>query len=217
MLLIEELLISPLFLLSVVVFVGFFGWLFAVKIFVVGDKFWRMSNCIVLFVTSLGVFGVVQDSRLLLYEREYNKSQSRIESVYKWRLLSNLNENSFKFDFFEVGYDSNNIDDIQYDYHIACQWIRNNKQYFTNCYNNKEQINIDSLGFPILKNVDSVLESYFNNLDHCITDYNNDITELREYERGKSHNDFELYYIFISPFFIAFGIGWEFVKLFARR
>ena len=41
MLLIEELLFSPLFLLSVVILVGFFGWLFAVKKFVAGDKFWR--------------------------------------------------------------------------------------------------------------------------------------------------------------------------------
>ena len=46
MLLIEELLFSPLFLLSVVILVGFLGWLFAVKKFVAGDKFWRISNFI---------------------------------------------------------------------------------------------------------------------------------------------------------------------------
>lgn len=217
MLLIEELLFSPLFLLSVVILVGFLGWLFAVKKFVAGDKFWRISNFIVLSVTCLGVFGVVKDSRSFYYEREYNKCNRRIESVYEWRLLSNLNESSYRFDFFEVAYDPNNIDDMQYDYHIACQWIRNNKRYFTNCYNNKEQINIDSLSFPILKNAVPVLESYFNNLDHCIADYNNDITELREYEKGQSHNVFELIYMLFYPLFIAVGIGWEFVKLLARR
>ena len=44
MTLIEELLVSPLFLLSVVVFVALIGWLFIVKIFVPGDNFWRISN-----------------------------------------------------------------------------------------------------------------------------------------------------------------------------
>ena len=58
---------------------------------------------------------------------------------------------------------------------------------------------------------------YFNNLDRCIADYNNDITELREYEKGQSHNVFELIYMLFYPLFIAVGIGWEFVKLLARR
>lgn len=217
MLLIEKLLISPLFLLSVVTLVAFFGWLFAVKIFVPGGNFWRILNFIVLSITCLGIFGVVQDGRLFLYGREFNKCQSRIESVYEWRLLSNLKEDPYRLLFVETEYSPNDLDDMQYDYYATCQWIRNNKQYFSNCYNNKEYINIDSICYPSLRTSDQILESYFKNLDHCIEDYNNDITELREYEKGQSHNNFELYYMLFSPFFIAVGLGWEFVKFFARR
>lgn len=217
MLLIEELLISPLFLLSVVIFVAFMGWFFAVKKFMLGDKFWRISNFVVLSVTCLGVFGIVQDGRMFLYEREYIKNQKRIESVYKWRLLSNLNEDLYRLEFIETECSPSNFDDIQYDYHATHQWIGNNKQYFYNCYNKKEYINIDSICYPSLRTTDQIIESYFKNIDHCIADYNHDITELREYEKGQRHNDFELFYIFLSPFFIAVGLGWEFVKIFARR
>ena len=66
MTLIEELLVSPLFLLSVVIFVALIGWLFIVKIFVPGDNFWRISNFIVLTITCLGILGVVQDGRSFL-------------------------------------------------------------------------------------------------------------------------------------------------------
>lgn len=208
MLLIEELLISPRCLLITVFIVAFLGWLFAVKLFTPSDKFWRISYFVVLSITCLGIFGVVQDGRSLLYEREYNKTQGRIESVYKWRLLSNLNEYPFCF-FADTT--------IHNSYHITCQWIRDNKDYISDCYYNLELINVDSISFPVLNNADSILEFYFKNLDHCIVDYNDDITELREYEEGQCHNNFELYYIFLSPLFIAIGLGWEFVKFFARR
>lgn len=217
MLSIENLLISPLLLFSVVAFVAFMGWLFFVKLFVLGDKFWRISNLVVLLITCLGILGVVQDGRLFLYGREYNKCQRRIESVYKWRLLSNLKEDLYRFPFVETENSPNDLDDMQYDYYATCKWIGNNKQYISNCYENKEYINIDSICYPSLRTSDQILESYFKNLDHCIEDYNNDITELREYEKGKNYNNNELYYIFFSPFFIAFGLGWEFVKFFARR
>lgn len=51
----------------------------------------------------------------------------------------------------------------------------------------------------------------------CVTDYNNDIEELREYKRGLQPNIYELYYIVLSPLFLAIGLGWEFVKFFAKR
>ena len=196
MLLIEELLISPRCLLITVFVVAFLGWLFAVKLYTPSDKFWRVSHFLVLLFTCFGIYGVVQDGRMFLCNREYD------------RFLSNLNE--YPFCFFA---DST----IHNSYHITCQWIREKKDYVSDCYKNKQQINIDSLSFPILENADPVLESYFNNLDHCIADYNNDITELREYEKGQSHNVFELIYLFFSPLFIAVGLGWEFVKLLARR
>ena len=161
-----------------------------------------------LLFTCFGIYGVVQDGRMYLCDREYDRLLDRIESKHESRLLSNLNE--YPFCFFA---DST----IHNSYHITCQWIREKKDYVSDCYKNKQQINIDSLSFPILENADPVLESYFNNLDHCIADYNNDITELREYDKGQSHNVFELIYMFFSPLFIAVGLGWEFVKLLARR
>ena len=208
MLLIEELLISPRCLLITVFVVAFLGWLFAVKLYTPSDKFWRVSHFFVLLFTCFGIYGVVQDGRMFLCNREYDRLLDRIESKHESRLLSNLNE--YPFCFFA---DST----IHNSYHITCQWIREKKDYVSDCYKNKQQINIDSLSFPILENADPVLESYFNNLDHCIADYNNDITELREYEKGQSHNVFELIYLFFSPLFIAVGLGWEFVKLLARR
>ena len=208
MLLIEELLISPRCLLITVFVVAFLGWLFAVKLYTPSDKFWRVSHFFVLLFTCFGIYGVVQDGRMYLCDREYDRLLDRIESKHESRLLSNLNE--YPFCFFA---DST----IHNSYHITCQWIREKKDYVSDCYKNKQQINIDSLSFPILENADPVLESYFNNLDHCIADYNNDITELREYEKGQSHNVFELIYLFFSPLFIAVGLGWEFVKLLARR
>ena len=208
MLLIEELLISPRCLLITVFVVAFLGWLFAVKLYTPSDKFWRVSHFLVLLFTCFGIYGVVQDGRMFLCNREYDRLLDRIESKHESRLLSNLNE--YPFCFFA---DST----IHNSYHITCQWIREKKDYVSDCYKNKQQINIDSLSFPILENADPVLESYFNNLDNCIADYNNDITELREYEKGQSHNVFELIYLFFSPLFIAVGLGWEFVKLLARR
>ena len=208
MLLIEELLISPRCLLITVFVVAFLGWLFAVKLYTPSDKFWRVSHFLVLLFTCFGIYGVVQDGRMFLCNREYDRLLDRIESKHESRLLSNLNE--YPFCFFA---DST----IHNSYHITCQWIKEKKDYVSDCYKNKQQINIDSLSFPILENADPVLESYFNNLDHCIADYNNDITELREYEKGQSHNVFELIYLFFSPLFIAVGLGWEFVKLLARR
>ena len=208
MLLIEELLISPRCLLITVFVVAFLGWLFAVKLYTPSDKFWRVSHFLVLLFTCFGIYGVVQDGRMFLCNREYDRLLDRIESKHESRLLSNLNE--YPFCFFA---DST----IHNSYHITCQWIREKKDYVSDCYKNKQQINIDSLSFPILENADPALESYFNNLDHCIADYNNDITELREYEKGQSHNVFELIYLFFSPLFIAVGLGWEFVKLLARR
>ena len=208
MLLIEELLISPRCLLITVFVVAFLGWLFAIKLYTPSDKFWRVSHFFVLLFTCFGIYGVVQDGRMYLCDREYDRLLDRIESKHESRLLSNLNE--YPFCFFA---DST----IHNSYHITCQWIREKKDYVSDCYKNKQQINIDSLSFPILENADPVLESYFNNLDHCIADYNNDITELREYEKGQSHNVFELIYLFFSPLFIAVGLGWEFVKLLARR
>ena len=208
MLLIEELLISPRCLLITVFVVAFLGWLFAVKLYTPSDKFWRVSHFLVLLFTCFGIYGVVQDGRMFLCNREYDRLLDRIESKHESRLLSNLNE--YPFCFFA---DST----IHNSYHITCQWIREKKDYVSDCYKNKQQINIDSLSFPILENADPVLESYFNNLDHCISDYNNDITELREYEKGQSHNVFELIYLLFSPLFIAVGLGWEFVKLLARR
>lgn len=217
MLLIEQLLISPRCLLITVFVVAFLGWLFAVRLYTPCDKFWRVSHFVVLLFTCLGIYGVVQDGRIFLYGREYIKSQSRIESVYKWRLLSNLNEDLYRLEFVETKCSPSNFDDIQYDYHATRQWIENNKQYFYNCYNNKEYINTDSICYPSLRTSDQILKSYFKNIDNCIADYNNDIIELREYEKGQRHNDFELFYTFLSPFFIAVGLGWEFVKFFARR
>ena len=217
MTLIEELLVSPLFLLSVVVFVALIGWLFIVKIFVPGDNFWRISNFIVLTITCLGILGVVQDGRSFLNFREYNQIQRCIESDYKWRLLSKLKEDSYRIEFVKTEYSPNNLDDMQHDYNTIYQWIGKNKQYIYNCYNNKEYINIDSICYPSLRASDQIIESYFKNIDHCIADYNNDITELREYEKGQLYNDFGLFYILLSPLFIAVGLGWEFVKFFAKR
>lgn len=41
--------------------------------------------------------------------------------------------------------------------------------------------------------------------------------ELKRYEQGMKPNTYELLYMIFSPFFLAIGLGWEFVKFFARR
>ena len=51
----------------------------------------------------------------------------------------------------------------------------------------------------------------------CIAEYNDDIAKLREYEQGQQKNIFELLYTIFSPFFLAIGLEWEFVKFFAKR
>ena len=51
----------------------------------------------------------------------------------------------------------------------------------------------------------------------CIAEYNDDIAKLREYEQGQQPNIFELLYTIFSPFFLALGLEWEFVKFFAKR
>lgn len=51
----------------------------------------------------------------------------------------------------------------------------------------------------------------------CIAEYNDDIAKLREYEQGLQPNIFELLYTIFSPFFLAIGLEWEFVKFFAKR
>ena len=208
MLLIEELLISPRYLLITVFVVAFFGWLFAVKLYTPSDKFWRVSHFLVLLFTCFGIYGVVQDGRMFLCDREYDRLLDRIESKHESRLLSNLNE--YPFCFF-----ANST--IHNSYNVTCQWIKEKKDYVSDCYKNKEQINVDLLSFPILKDDNPDLEYYYEYFRNCVADYNNDISKLSKYETGKDYNDFELYYMFISPFFIAFGIGWEFVKFFARR
>lgn len=51
MLLLEKLLISPCFLLGVLIAVAILGWLFAIKLYTPSDKFWRASNLISLIFT----------------------------------------------------------------------------------------------------------------------------------------------------------------------
>lgn len=54
-------------------------------------------------------------------------------------------------------------------------------------------------------------------MQQYIADYNDDIVKLREYKYGQQPNTFELLYIIFSPFFLAIGLGWEFVKFFAKQ
>ena len=214
MLLIEELLISPLSFLLVVIFIAFIGWwVFAVKKIVLGDKFWRISNFIIIVITCFGVLGVVKDSRSFLFEREYEKRLSRIDGVYHRRLLSNLDAYPFCFYIDSTSL----INDIHDDYYITTKWIEDNKGYISDCICNKEQINIDRVNFPMFKNTDPAIENYFENIKVCVTNYNTDISELRKYENGQNSTLFELLYLFLSPLFISIGIGWEFVKFFAKR
>ena len=217
MLTIEKLLISPYFHISILLVVAFIGWLFAVKLFTPCDKFWRILNFVGLLLTCLGIFGIVKDSRQFFCEREYNESQMRMESVYRWRLISNLNEDLYCREFIETEYSPSNLSTVQEDYNATCQWIKDNKEYFSKCYSKQEPITVDSISYPKLQTSDQILEHYFRDMKQCIVDYNNYITELREYKRGLQPNTFEVFYIIFLPFFLAIGLGWEFVKFFAKR
>ncbi|WP_418446970.1 hypothetical protein [Barnesiella intestinihominis] len=84
-------------------------------------------------------------------------------------------------------------------------------------YSKQEPIIIDSIINPKLQVSDQILEQYFKDMYQCIAEYNDDIAKLREYEQGQQPNIFELLYIIFSPFFLAIGLGWEFVKFFAKR
>lgn len=217
MLLIEKLLISPLFLLGVLLLTVFVGWLLAIKIFAPRDKFWRIANLCGLVFTCFGIFGVVKDSRQIFYEREYYRNQMRIEGQYKWRLLSNLNEDYYCQEFIETEHSPKNLNLIQEDYFTTCQWIKDYKGYLSECYYKQKPISIDSINYPVLFTSDRILENYFRDIQLTIYDYNKDIAELEEYERGQQPNTFELFYIIFSPLFLAIGLGWEFVKFLAKR
>lgn len=217
MLTIEKLLISLYFHLCILIVVAFIGWLLVVKLYTPSDKFWRISNFAGLLLTCLGIFGIVKDSRQIFYEREYYKCQMRIESVYKWRLISNLNEEFYCREFIETEYSPSDLTTMQEDYNATCQWIKANKEYFWKCYFRQKPIIVDSIIYPRLQVSDQILKQYFKDIQQYITDYNDDIAKLREYEYGQQPNTFELLYIIFSPFFLAIGLGWEFVKFFAKR
>lgn len=217
MLRLETLLISPIFLLIVLLAVAFAGWLFAVKLFSPSDRFWRISHFLGLFFASLGIFGILKDSRRFFYEREYYKCKNRIEGVYSCKLISNLNEDFYYRVFNETEFSPDDKDMMQQDYNLTYQWIKNNKKYISECYYKQMTIAVDSIMFPKRQFSDTILDDYFKGLRQCITDYNNDISKLEEYEEGLRMNDFEVYYLVFSPLFIAIGLGWEFVKFFARR
>ena len=217
MLRLETLLISPIFLLIVLLAVAFTGWLFAVKLFSPSDRFWRISHFLGLFFASLGIFGILKDSRRFFYEREYYKCQKQIEAEYRWRLKSNLNEGLYCRKFIKTEFGPSNIDMMQQDYDLTCQWIKDNKMYIYECYYRQIPIINDSILFPKAQLSDVILKNYFSELRQCINDYNNDISKLEEYEEGLRMNDFEVYYLVFSTLFIAIGLGWEFVKFFARR
>lgn len=214
---IEKLLISPIFLLCVLLLTVLAGWLFAIKIFAPGNKFWRIANFCGLSFTCLGILGVVKDSRQIFYEREYYRCQRRIEGQYKWQLISNFNEDYYCREFVETENSPENIRLIQEDYNTTCQWIKENKKYLSQCYYKLEQISIDSISYPTLLTTNQILEDYFRNIQQTITEYNNDITELKEYERGQQPNTFELFYIVFTPLLLAIGLGWKFVKFLAGR
>lgn len=215
--LIEQLLILPWLYLIILLLVAFFGWLFLVKIFSLHDRFWRISNFCALLLTCLGILGMVKDTRQIFYEREYYKCHMRIESVYRWRMISNFNEDIYCRVFIENEYSPGNLNAMQGDYDLTYRWIKKYKEYFFECYSNQKLINTDSISYPKLQASDPILERYFNDMRKCVTDYNNDIEELREYKRGLQPNIYELYYIVLSPLFLAIGLGWEFVKFFAKR
>lgn len=217
MLTIENLLISPYFHLCILIVVAFIGWLLVVKLYTPSDKFWRISNFAGLLLTCLGIFGIVKDSRQIFYEREYYKCQMRIESVYKWRLISNLNEEFYCREFIETEYSPSDLTTMQEEYNATCQWIKANKEYFWKCYFRQKPIIVDSIIYPRLQVSDQILKQYFKDIQQYITDYNDDIAKLREYEYGQQPDTFELLYIIFSPFFLAIGLGWEFVKFFAKR
>lgn len=217
MLPIEKLLISPCFHAGILLFIAFFGWLFSVRLFKPSDKFWRTSNFIGLLFTCLGIFGVIKDSRQIFYQREYYQNKLRIEGCYKWRLISNLNEEIYCREFIETEHSPSNLSTMQEEYNKTCQWIKDNKRYLFKCYSKQEPIIIDSIINPQLQVSDHILEQYLKNMQLCIAEYNNDIAKLREYEQGQQPNTFELLYIIFSPLFLAIGLGWEFVKFFAKR
>ena len=160
---------------------------------------------------------MVKDTRQIFYEREYYKCHMRIESVYRWRMISNFNEDIYCRVFIENEYSPGNLNAMQGDYDLTYRWIKKYKEYFFECYSNQKLINTDSISYPKLQASDPILERYFNDMRKCVTDYNNDIEELREYKRGLQPNIYELYYIVLSPLFLAIGLGWEFVKFFAKR
>lgn len=217
MLLIERLLISPCFLSGVLLFTVFTGWLFAIKIFTPCDKFWRIANFLGLIFTCLGIFCILKDSRQIFYEREYYKSQIQIESQYKWRLISNLNEDYYCQGFIRTEYSPLNFNLIQEDYYTTCQWIKDNKNYLSECYYKQKPIVVDSICYPQLLTSDQILKNYFRDIQQCISDYNKDIAKQKEFQRGQQPNIFELFYIILSPILLAIGLGWEFVKFFAKR
>lgn len=216
MLQVEKLLISPWLLLSILLVVAFFGWLFAVKIFSPSDRFWRATNFCALLFTCLGIFGMVKDSRQFFCEREYYQCQRYIESDYGRRLRLNFNEFLYCREFIKTEYSPSNLSTMQEDYDLTCQWINEYKDYFFECYSNQEPIVADSIIFPKLQSSNQVLEYYFDDIQQYITDYNSDIMELRSYKQGLYLNAYELYYMIFSPLLLAIGLGWEFVKFFAK-
>lgn len=141
----------------------------------------------------------------------------RIEGQYKWRLISNLNEDYYCQEFIETEYSPQNLNLMQEDYFTTCQWIKDFKGYLSQCYYKQEPISMDSISYPKLLTSDQILVNYFRDIQQTISDYNKDIVELKKYKRGQQPNTFELFYIIFSPLFLAIGLGWKFVKFLAKR
>lgn len=212
----EEFLINPSYLFLIVIFVVFLGIVFCVRQ-KRSDKFWRISNFIGLIFTCIGLFAICYDSRNFLYEREIYKQQSKINSVYSWSLIDRLNLDIYYREFVQTSHSPSSLDIVQSEWDTVHNWVKENRKYISDKYINCECVSPDSIHIPNISFTDKSLERELKELENSIISYNADIAQLEEYHHKEHRNDFEIYYLLLSPLCLSIGIGWEIVKFIAKR
>ena len=208
---IEKLLITPSFFFGVIILVALLGWWFRAKLIQLNDTAWRRINFGVLVVSCLGIWGMLGDNRLILYQREFDSICKIIDSRFFRSIKSYLNEDLYFRAF-------NNLSNSPNDqYTMVLQWIKANKKCLLAKVDKREPFNVDTLSDLIHKTSELCLKGVLENFKNELLHYNECVTQLRAYEGGLGSHGLVWVYQFFAPLFMALGFGWEFVKFFAQR
>lgn len=212
MLLIEKLMVSYYFLFGIAVITVIIGIPLTRK-YMHKTKLWRIIDFFGILVSCIGISPIVHDAQVIFYEREIKRYQKMIESKYRHAIIYNLNESPYYRKFTHTEFSPNNLKDIQDSHNTIYEWIKSHKEYIIRCHHNQTNIELDSIQYPSLRfKIQTFIE-----LQKNINDYNRDVDTLNKYKNRIEPMGVTFYYIVFAPIFLAIGLGWAFVKFFAKR